>query len=146
MAKPKGSTKQRGKVATNKQRASKGGKKSHGNGTKAPGKKGSSSRKRAASDGSDDNTTDGEPEELHPRSHKKARKGVEGEDSDEIEAEGVNESDDEEEEDVEEVEEAEEDSDKEASDLEERHQGDIPDSLALKRDTTKDLLTIFSEP
>ncbi|KAI0247151.1 hypothetical protein BJV78DRAFT_1157360 [Lactifluus subvellereus] len=112
MAKPKGSTKQRGKVATNKQRASKGGKKSRGNGTKAPGKKGSSSRKWAASDGSDDNTTDGEPEELHPWSRKKARKGVEGEDSDEIEAEGVNESDDEEEEDVEEVEEAEEDSDK----------------------------------
>ncbi|KAI0245850.1 hypothetical protein BJV78DRAFT_1287083 [Lactifluus subvellereus] len=122
MAKPKGSTKQRGK---------------------APGKKGSSSRKQAASDGSDDNTTDGEPEELHPRSRKKARKGVEGEDSDEIEAEGVNESDDEEEEDVEEVEEAEEDSDKEASDLEERHQGDIPDSLALKS-VTKSLAVLVA--
>jgi hypothetical protein len=34
---------------------------------------------------------------------------------------------------------------KDESDLEERHQGDIPDTLIVKKDTTKDLLTIFSD-
>jgi hypothetical protein len=34
---------------------------------------------------------------------------------------------------------------KEASDLEEQHHGEIPDELIVKNDTTKDLLTIFSD-
>jgi hypothetical protein len=32
-----------------------------------------------------------------------------------------------------------------ASDLEDQHRGDIPALLVVKKDTTKDLLTIFSD-
>jgi hypothetical protein len=32
-----------------------------------------------------------------------------------------------------------------ASDLEDRHRGEIPEVLVVKNDTTKDLLTVFSD-
>jgi hypothetical protein len=70
MARPKKSTKQQDKAPANK---SKTGNKSHGQSNKGLAKKGSNSRKRAVSDGSDNELSSEEEEEPRGHPRKKAR-------------------------------------------------------------------------
>jgi hypothetical protein len=114
-------------------------------------KKATNSRKWSASRSDSDVSSGEESEERHPR---KKTKHVGWEADEEVEVEQL---DDEEPEEIDEDEEMPgEDVScwagacravkwdlRESKDLEERHQGDIPEELAVKSDTTKDLLTIF---
>lgn len=100
------------------------GNKSHGSSNKALPKKTRKGQKRVASDGSDDESSSDSDEE-EPRPRKKAKKTAPEEVEEEEDAR------------IEEI--------SEQSDLEERHHAGIPDILTVKKDSTKDMLTIFSE-
>ena len=115
--------------------------------------------KRPASESDDDTSSDEEPKKRHPQ--KKTKHGSYEADEEVEESDGVvNESPERVEEDDEEpVDEVGEKVSywaavhevkltwlvKEACNLEDRHHGEIPEALIVKKDTTKDLPTIFSD-
>jgi len=73
IANPKSSIKLHRKALANK-KTPKGRKPPHGNSTKGLARKGSNGRKQAASDGSENNRTDGEPKQSSTQLWKKVRK------------------------------------------------------------------------